>query len=275
LDPEAQKFIYRPFIHDNGVKTVLGKTGNLDGDDFIQQIVAQPQSAVFITGKLWNYFAGEMPSPELNADLADFFRQSGNNFKPFMRVMFSLEDFYSPAVVRNEVKSPVQWLIGSVRMLECELPPPLVSTNLLRSLGQDIFAPPNVKGWDGGLTWITTNNLLARYNQAAMLAEGDMAIEASLATGPAKNPGRVKQIQRRMRNMRAGGVDVDKILTEEERGNKEMLISALEKRLLQASLSSKQEAALRDYLNGRTELDENDIRDAIRLVMCTPEYQVT
>ena len=62
-------------------------------------------------------------------------------------------------------------------MLECELPPPLVSTNLLRSLGQDIFAPPNVNGWDGGIAWITTNNLIARYNQAALLAQGDAGLE--------------------------------------------------------------------------------------------------
>ena len=100
-----------------------------------------------------------------------------------MRVIFSCEEFYTPSVVRNQVKSPVQWLVGTVRMLECELPPPLVSTNVLRGLGQDIFAPPNVKGWDGGLAWITTNNLLARYNQAAMLAQGDMTVEANLCRG--------------------------------------------------------------------------------------------
>jgi uncharacterized protein (DUF1800 family) len=275
LDPEPQKFMYRPFIHDNGEKTVLGKTGNLDGDDFLAQIVAQPQAANFITAKLWNFFAGEMPSPELNAGLADLFRRGGNNFKPLMRVIFLTEEFYSPSVVRNEIKSPVQWLVGSCRMLECELPPPLVSTNLLRSLGQDLFAPPNVKGWDGGLAWITTNNLLARYNQAAMLAQGDMAIASSLATGPTKNPARVKQIQNRMRNMRAGGVDVSKIFSEQERADKEMLIAALEKRLLQGNLKDKQERTLREYLDGKNALDENDIRDAIRLVMCTPEYQVT
>jgi uncharacterized protein (DUF1800 family) len=275
LDPEQQKFVWRPFIHDNGEKTVLGRTGYLDGDDFIAQIVAQPQAAVFITAKLWNFFAGEMPSPELNAALADFFRRSGNNIKPLMRVMFSTEEFYSPSVIRNEIKSPVQWLVGSVRMLECELPPPLVSTNLLRSLGQDIFAPPNVKGWDGGIAWITTNNLIARYNQSALLAQGDMAVAANLATGPAKNPAKVKQIQNRMRNMRAGGVDVAKILTDEERHNKDLLAAALQKRLLQSTLAGGRQKALQDFLDAKTELDESDIRDAIRLVMSTQEYQVT
>ena len=169
----------------------------------------------------------------------------------------------------------MQWLVGSVRMLECQLPPPLVATNLLRGLGQDIFAPPNVKGWDGGLAWVTTNNLLGRYNQAALLAQGDMAIAAALATGPTKNPGRTKQIQNRMRNMREGGVDVTKIFTEEERTDKGKLLAALEKRLLQGNLTDKQQQAIHQYLDSKNTLDESDIRDAIRLVMCTPEYQVT
>ena len=57
-------------------------------------------------------------------------------------------------------------------MLECDLPPAFISAAMLRSLGQDLFAPPNVKGWDGGITWITTNTLLERYNDAATLVQG-------------------------------------------------------------------------------------------------------
>ena len=56
--------------------------------------------------------------------------------------------------------------------LQRELPPPFVCFGLTRNLGQDLFQPPNVKGWDGGLSWITTNNLLARYNEAAVLVQG-------------------------------------------------------------------------------------------------------
>ncbi len=57
-------------------------------------------------------------------------------------------------------------------MLECDLPPALISAAILRSLGQDLFAPPNVKGWDGGMSWITTNTLLTRYNDAATIVQG-------------------------------------------------------------------------------------------------------
>src|SRR5262249_22824134 len=159
---------------------------------------AQPQAALFITAKLWNFFAGEMPSPTLNAALADEFRRGGNNFKPVLRAMFLSEEFYSPTIVRHQVKSPVQWLVGSVRMLECESPPPQVSANLVRTLGQDLFAPPNVKGWDGGLAWITTNTLLARYNESAALAQGDSTVLAGLM-GPYR-PNQARLIQNRMRN---------------------------------------------------------------------------
>jgi uncharacterized protein (DUF1800 family) len=273
LDRETQRFVDRPAQHDIGVKTVLGRTGYLDGEDFLEQIVAQPQAAVFITSKIWNFFAGEMPSPALSSALADEFRREGNNFKPLLRTMFLSESFYDPSIIRHQVKSPVQWLVGSVRQLECELPPPLASSSLLRSLGQDLFAPPNVKGWDGGLAWITTNTLLARYNESAALAQGDLSVVASMAD--ARNPNQVRQIQNRMRGMRAGGVNLEKILTEEERSNKEALLLALELRLLQSRLKGKQEKALHEYLDSKGLLDAEDIRGVIRLIMSTPEYQLT
>ncbi|MGN6643934.1 MAG: DUF1800 domain-containing protein, partial [Verrucomicrobiota bacterium] len=272
LDREQQKFVERPRFHDQGIKTILGRTGDFDGDDFLKIIVEQPQAAVFITAKLWSFFAGEMPSPELNAALAAEFRRSGNTFKPVLRTMFLSEEFYSPSIIRHQVKSPVQWMVGTARMLECELPPPLATTNLLRSQGQDLFAPPNVKGWDGGLAWITTNTLLTRYNEAAALTEGDVSVLAGMAKG--KKPGKDQRIQKQLQKMRIGGVNVEKILTEEQRADKEALLIALQERLLQTRLKDKQEVTLRDYLNAKGELDESEIRGAIRLIMSTPDYQL-
>jgi uncharacterized protein (DUF1800 family) len=272
-DRRDQEFIERPRAHDNGVKTFLGKSGNFNGEDILAMIVEQPQAARFITAKLWNYFAGEMPSEELSNALVEEFRKSGNEFKPVLRKMFMSQEFYSESVVRNQVKSPVQWLVGSVRMLERELPAPFICFALTRNLGQDLFAPPNVKGWDGGLSWITTNNLLARYNEAALLVEGDPTVLRGMALGP-KGGGNMMG-PNRLRNTPLRKVEVERILTEEERKDKETLISALEKRLLQAKLTPKQEKAMRDYLNEQTTLDDPAILGAIRLMMSTPEYQLT
>jgi uncharacterized protein (DUF1800 family) len=272
-DRLGQKFINRPFQHDSGEKVIFGKRGNFDGEDFLEMIVAQAQSARFITAKLWNFFAGEMASEGVVTALAEIFRKSNNTFKPVLRAMFSSEEFYAPSIIRNQVKSPVQWLVGSVRMLERELPPPMICFSLTRNLGQDLFAPPNVKGWDGGLSWITTNNLLARYNEAATLVQGDMSAVSGLML--ANNPGINMAVERRLRNIPLTRVDVAKLFTEDERTSKEKLIPALEKRFLQGRLKPKQEKVLRDFLDSKSELSHDTILNAIRLVMSTPEYQLT
>jgi uncharacterized protein (DUF1800 family) len=211
----------------------------------------------------------------LNTALAAVFRANGNNFKPFLRVMFRSEEFYSADIIRNQVKSPVQWLIGSVRMLECDLPPTLVSYGMLRQLGQDLFAPPNVKGWDGGVTWITTNTLLARYNDAESLVQG--TLPPLTANDFAKKPGGAggEKAMKYLQRIRMGGVDLSKILTPEERDSKVNLADSLQKRLLQSPFKDDQEQALREFLDAKTQLTDADIRTAIRLVMSTPEYQVT
>ena len=68
---------------------------------------------------------------------------------------------------------------------------------------------------------------------------------------------------------------VSKIFTKKERANKEVLLPALVKRLLQSKLKPKQEKVLRDFLDSKEELDDAAILNAIRLVMSTPEYQLT
>ena len=274
LDRMEQKYVYRPFFHDNGIKTILGRTGDLDGDDVIAQIVAQPQAAKFITAKIWNYFAGQMPDEKLNDAMTSVLRANGNNFKPFLRVMFASEEFYGDNIVRNEVKSPVQWLIGSVRMLECDLPPTLASWGMLRQLGQDLFAPPNVKGWDGGFAWINTNTLLARDNDSDTLVRGAIPPLAA-ADFAGKNGAGGQKAERMLQRMRIGGVDLEKILTPQERANKDLLATSIERRLLQTELKGEQKKALLDFLDSKENLTDPDILTAIRLVMCAPEYQVT
>jgi hypothetical protein len=153
-------------------------------------------------------------------------------------------------------------------MLECDLPPQ--SAGLIRSLGQDLLAPPNVKGWDGGVAWITTNTLLARYNQTALLVQADSA-----ALPRARPAQQARRPQNPAARGRPGGVDLGKIVTAEERSDRDRLIAVLEKRLLQAKLNPKQQETVREFLAGKTQLNENDIRGAIRLIMSTPEYQLT
>lgn len=275
-DRATQRFVQRPAWHDVGQKVIFGRTGNFDGEDFLELIVQQPQAARFITGKLWNFFAGVEASEAVLTELAAAFRLAGNQFKPVLKEMFLAEEFYAPSVARNQVKSPVQWLVGSVKLLERDLPPAPLSAGLIRNLGQDLFAPPNVKGWDGGLSWITTNTLLARYNEAATLVQGDPSLVAgALARKGKKGTPMNPAAEKRAGNLRLRGADVQKLFTERERSDKDAMLAALEKRFLQSNLKPQQTKVLRDFLAGQAELDEVTVLNAIRLVMSTPEYQVT
>ena len=126
-----------------------------------------------------------------------------------------------------------------------------------------------------GVTWITTNTLLTRYNDAEALVQG--ALPPLTANDFAKKPGGAggEKAMKVLEHVRMGGVNLEKILTPAERGSKDTMVASLQHRLLQSTLKGDQEQALREFLDSKENLNEADIRTAIRLMMSTPEYQVT
>lgn len=263
-----QRFVVRPRWHDAGTKTILGQSGYWTGNDVLKLVVSQPNAPEFITQKLWNFFAGQPPSAELSQALASEFVRHGQEIRPWLMTVFRSEEFYSPTVMRQQVKSPVFWLVNSARILQRELPPAEATNNLLRLMGQELFAPPNVKGWDGGLAWITTNNLLTRYNSAEYLVSGENPLNYA-TNRTKKGPNQPRRLPL------AGAVRLDAWLEEEDWVDPEHLLRTLETRLFQAPLREKQRANVREYLASRTPLDTTDILHAIRLLMSTPDFQLT
>ncbi len=166
MDPRDESFHYAPFQHDDTEKKFFGKTGNFGGDDIINLILQKPQCAQYITKKIWEFYAYEDPQPTLVNVLAARFQQHNYEIKPLMNEMFRSAEFYSPDAIRTQIKSPVQWVVQTVKILQTDLPRGPIVANMLRQLGQVPFVPPSVKGWDGGKAWITTSTLLLRYNLA-------------------------------------------------------------------------------------------------------------
>jgi hypothetical protein len=151
----------------------------------------------------------------------------------------------------------------------------MMTTAALRQLGQDLLAPPNVKGWDGGVAWITTNNLVNRYNYAAVLVLGRNAASPIMAGGGRKmRPNQFPARLNRIKNA-ATPVDAVKLFPPELRKDNDTFVAALEKRLLHATLREKQATAIREYLENEGGLDDEVVLNAIRLIMSTPEFQLT
>jgi len=161
------KFVVNKAQHDDGEKTFLGKNGNFDGVDVIDIIMKQTATADFIAGKLYRFFVRQQLSPELQKQLGAVLRDNNYEIKPLLGTIFSSRDFYSPASVGTQIKSPVELVISTYRKLGFQSVPGVPDFNLATgALGQQLFSPPTVAGWAGGQSWITPGLLLERGNFA-------------------------------------------------------------------------------------------------------------
>ena len=164
---DSLKFVVKPDLHDEGEKTVLGRTGNFDGVDVIDIILSRDVTSRFIAGKLYRYFVREDPSLEVIEKLGAAFKNEKYEIAPLLTTVFLSRDFYSPPSYGTQIKSPVHLAVSTYRKLGLTEVPGIPDFNAVtESLGQELFHPPNVAGWEGGRSWVTPALLLARGNFA-------------------------------------------------------------------------------------------------------------
>ena len=162
IDPASGAFQFRSGAHDNGFKTVLGNSGNLDGDTVLNILLARPQTAEFIVSKLWREFVSPMPDAAEVRRIASVFRDSGYNIREALRALLMSDAFYAPSNRAVLVKSPVDLVVGTLRQFQFSVGDAPPFALVVAQLGQNLFSPPNVKGWPGGEAWITSTTLLGR-----------------------------------------------------------------------------------------------------------------
>ncbi len=190
-------FAFDPRLHDGGTKTVLGQTGAWDGGDVVRIVLEQPAAARFLVRKLYCHLVSEKTSPpdSLLEPLCESFRRSDYDIAGLVRTILSSRLFYSDHAFRQRIKGPVEYVLGAVRAVyrrsgpEEGLPQQVLVARLA-AMGQQLFMPPNVKGWPGGTSWLNTSTILERDNFAEALAMGTLWPDASSepAAGAAPAP---------------------------------------------------------------------------------------
>jgi len=160
-------FVVNKDRHDSGPKTFLGSTGNFDGVDVIDIILKQPVTARFIAGKVYRFFVRQELAPEMQERLGALIRNSDYKIAPLLEAIFLSRDFYSPASVGTQIKSPIQLAISTFKKLGLKEAPGVPDFNVATgALGQRLFSPPTVAGWAEGRAWVTPGLLLERGNFA-------------------------------------------------------------------------------------------------------------
>jgi uncharacterized protein (DUF1800 family) len=172
---EDEAFIEVPVRHDPGEKTILGKKGPWKGDDLVRIVLEHPATARRLAWRIGELFLGEKALKTADiAALADGLRERSLDLSWAVETVLRSRTFFADENLGNRVVGPVEYVIASARALELFEPPSstLVLAEWCGRLGQDLFYPPNVGGWPGGRSWLTTRSVLGRANYAAALVEG-------------------------------------------------------------------------------------------------------
>lgn len=193
VDRQTGHFKARDNEHDGGEKTFLGQTGRFDGDAIVAILLKHPRTAETIVEKLWREFVSLEPDPVEVRKLAAAFR-ANYELKPLMRAILLSAQFRDPANRGGLIKSPVELVVGTVRLLGLPVPEKTQLVRMMIGLGQTPFDPPNVKGWPGGESWITTYTLLLRQQFLRRIVEATTvaSMEGAMMSSP-----RNRRIERR------------------------------------------------------------------------------
>ena len=158
-------FVINPDRHDDSVKHLLGQSGNYDGVEVIDVILAQPVTADYLGSKIYRYFVRQEITPELRKQVGAVLRDSNYELAPLLETIFLSKDFYSAASTGTRIKPPVEMVVGTYRKMGLKEVPGVPDFNdVTESLGQKLFFPPTVAGWANGKSWITPGLLLTRGN---------------------------------------------------------------------------------------------------------------
>lgn len=172
IDPKTGDFAFNRRQHDGGTKTFLGRTGRFTGDDILRIVLDHPRAGEHIAEKLWREFVSDAPDPADIRHLAGVFRKFGYEIKPLMRAVLTRAQFRDAANRGALVKSPVDMVVGTMRLAGIRPEDGRGLVQATRALGQDVFDPPNVKGWPGGTAWITAASLQARERFLRRVSRG-------------------------------------------------------------------------------------------------------
>ncbi|MCI0541645.1 MAG: DUF1800 family protein [Verrucomicrobiales bacterium] len=253
------RFLYSK--HDTTDKTIFGQTGPWTGDDLVRLILDKPETARFIARKLWEFFAYTDPNADTVEPLATVLRGNRYALEPMLKNLFLSEEFYSPRAMGNQIKSPVELVVGLLRDLGVkQIPNYGVLDGAIQQMGMRLLEPPDVKGWRYGRSWISSQRLFVRYNTVADLVKS------------VTQPGGQK------------GADVLALLEQGKCEDAAATVDYLAKACLQRPLSDEKRKELIGFLgelpsksewaDKRGELNEK-LRALLVLMLSMPEYQMT
>lgn len=162
------RFYFSRRLHDDGDKEVFGQRGAFDGADIAGLAVGRAESARFFAERWLRFFVHPRPEPGEVAALARVYEHNGRHVGKTIMTLLQSRLFFSPRAWRSKVKSPADFVIGTVRALGGRAQPTWLA-RVMASLGETWLEPPSVEGWHGERAWLSPASWLLRSNFVADL----------------------------------------------------------------------------------------------------------
>ena len=270
-------YTFRAGAHDDGEKNFLGQTGNFDGDNILTILLKNPQTANFITKKIYRFFVNEKTDDTKLQWLSDRFYKNNYDIQKLLDDIFTADWFYDPKNIGVKIKSPVELMVGIRRYLPLTLENDDAQLLFQKVLGQILFYPPNVAGWPGGRNWIDSSTLMVRLQIPQVLSSKD-AMDIRPKTDDDMNMGmteekRIKLGKKAAYSTAGASADIDWPVVNKifEKTPRPELSQSVINSLLQTS-GRIDTNILAGYLNNQSR--DSFIKSAVINVMSTPEYQL-
>jgi uncharacterized protein (DUF1800 family) len=257
-------FLDNPGLHDYGTKTILGQTGNWSGADAIRIILDHTDSAGSVSGrfigaKLWTFFVYDGPPQYVVDELRDIYASTDHSIREVVRRIFLHPEFYEAHTRKTWVRSPVEYAVAAIRMVEATSDFD-VAARQLGTMGQALFNPEDAKGWDWGRSWMNTGTLFARSSMVNTICTN--------------------------RGTSGTRFDPNHLLAGRDASTADKVVDILADRLNVADVSPKIRASWVDYVNANddgsrgnwtntaTNVDKK-VRGVVHLMLTSPAFQLS
>lgn len=265
--PPAE-FTVRQNQHDANEKIIFGKRGDFGGDDVLDMLLENKQTAKHVTEKAYRFFVNENLNDAIVNDLAEKFYKSDYDISLLMKEIFYSDWFYTEENTGTRIKSPVELLAGITRQLTIQYENKGALRPPQQIMGQELLSPPNVSGWPGGKDWIDSSSLMYRLNLGNLfLSQSDYNIEPKIEP---------EEMVPKDPKFRAKGLkpvaDWNSYFSFLNKGSNEEILHAAKEFLIQPPALSVSEEDLISFTSKDSK--EDFIRTLTLRLLSTPEYQM-
>jgi len=258
-DESAQ---YRKRLESNEVITYLGNSGYFKVDDLVDVIFEQKNIPYLITRKILQWFLYDDPTDKLVHHYGDYFRKVNFEVEPLLYKMFTEE--YEKEYIGRKIKDPLLFALQLLHELEMNDVDSKFINFFLQQQGMDLFEQPNVKGWDGGSSWLTSQTYLQRNKIVDLMCNGVQLTKRGFRKSDKNTMEKVRKMEPK--------VKISKMATDNKK-----IIHELTNRLLfsiNPSMKEDMETLLKYDFNPKSENADSAVLRLFNYIVKTPEFQL-